>query len=212
MSTRLKDLRIGSLRRTDSDEPDEAHEEVAPTKEVPEPYEVTYLRDYPELRPYLTPDLIPDLVYMLQHEGIKYIASVDDSFVGLLKLYETSGWGAFLSAFAELLNATLDEAAEAIYSRSIPLLLEHAEQADPEHPTSILFTHPSQKIHADKEVIEYEKLRNDMEVEERQDIECPKCTSRRILIQVKQTRRADEAATAFALCASCKNRWIFSMA
>ena len=41
-------------------------------------------------------------------------------------------------------------------------------------------------------------------------IKCRKCGSEEVSYEEKQTRSADEAATIFMSCSTCKNRWIMS--
>lgn len=41
------------------------------------------------------------------------------------------------------------------------------------------------------------------------DIECPKCHSKKILREEKQTRSCDESQTVFCHCTSCGKRWKF---
>lgn len=41
-------------------------------------------------------------------------------------------------------------------------------------------------------------------------VKCRRCGSAEISWEEKQTRSADEAATLFCVCTSCKNRWVMS--
>ena len=39
-------------------------------------------------------------------------------------------------------------------------------------------------------------------------VRCRRCGSAEVTWEEKQTRSADEAATVFCVCTTCKNRWV----
>ena len=39
-------------------------------------------------------------------------------------------------------------------------------------------------------------------------VRCRRCGSQEVSLEEKQTRSADEGATVFCVCATCKNRWV----
>lgn len=227
MSGRLKNLQVGPLKTNKPRKPRTTSlqaEQASQTQTVSSIPELTFLQQVPGIQPFLTRDLIPDLIYLLQYEGIRdLIASLPKQPDGklasskpiapeeLLKVFQNQGWEPFLSTIKTMINATVADTASNIYARGVQKLSVLVAQADPQNPSSIIFRHPSQEVHEKAQEVEFDMIRNEPEVAERDDIQC-QCGSRRIRPVPVQTRGADEPPTIFALCVVCKRKWKFSAA
>ena len=202
MATRLGTRTIGPLKTVGARRPTR---QEAPSPEVitsipTNPLniipEYQLLQRIPGISPYLIPELIPDLIYLLQWEGLQ-------QFPDLIKVFQIRGFSAIDSSVQlQILNAGVSRLAELI------------TQADPSHPSSIIFQHPSQGVHEQTQKVEIELIKDEPDVEKREDIVCPdkRCASRRVQLVPVQTRSADEPPTIFARCAQCKVQWRFSAA
>jgi DNA-directed RNA polymerase subunit M/transcription elongation factor TFIIS len=232
MSGRLTNLQVGSLKTNKTRKTRTPQlpslilqaEQVNQTQTISTIPELTILQQVPGIQPFLTRDLIPDLIYLLQYEGIRALIAVlpkqsDGKLASstpitpeeLLRVFQNQGWEPFLSTITTIINAPVADIISNIYTRGVQQLGVLVAQADPQNPSSIIFRHPSQEVHDKAQEVEFDMIRNEPEVAERDDIQC-ECGSRRIRPVPVQTRGADEPPTIFAHCVVCKRKWKFSAA
>jgi len=139
----------------------------------------------PEAQQVTTTQQIPEIQLLIQQVPAVQPFLTKELIPDLLYLYQTGGIGA---------------------------VQEAVSKADPAHPETLIFNHPSQDAHRATFKVEMDLIQNIPNVVESDDIQCT-CGSRRVQISPPiQTRSADEPATYFARCVMCTKQWRFSAA